>query len=274
MGNAAFYFYPEPGNTLVTIDLGEALGEMYSDFEWNSQTGVSLGGYQKRVNGMTREIVTIQRDRMRQGETLAHKLMAMQNHLDRGFSVMFTADTSKTWVAPISQPPTGGDTRVFVHSNPFRDIVGTNIPAVDDYVTIETGGPGMLQEIKKLSSVSGLSSTADSYFDSDAVNFNYANRPAFARWYRCYPILKRPQSDVGKAIVTNEHGLLWSLSLRLVPDYHALYKFHPLTGSEFPFDWVTATLPEEMTGTPRPTLDGTFGVQDEFVAEWWQTGPG
>ena len=41
-------------------------------------------------------------------------------------------------------------------------------------------------------------------------------------------MLKRPSSDVGSSIVTNEHGLFFSLSLRLVPDMNSLFAFHPL----------------------------------------------
>ena len=184
MGNAAFYFYPEPnGNQLVTIDLGEGLSEMFSDFEWDSNTTVSLSGKQGRSNGMTRELITIQRDRMKEGEDLAHKFMSLQNHLDRGYTVMFTADTDKTWFAPVKTDPIGGDTTVNVYDNPFRALTGTNIPAADDYVTIETMGPGMLQEIKKLTSVSSLSSTLGGSFDCDAINFSFI-RLSFARWYR------------------------------------------------------------------------------------------
>jgi hypothetical protein len=252
MGNAAFYFYPEPdGNRLVTIDLGEGLGEMYSDFEWNQSSTTTLNGQMRRLNGMTREIITISRDRMKGGEELGHKLMALQNHLDRGHAVIFTADTSKTWFGPVRQPPAGGDTTIQVYSNPFRSIVGTQIPSANDYVTIETMGPGMIQEIKKLSSVSSLSSTVSSEFSCDAMNFSYGQRLAFARWYRCHCGLKRLPEDTGKAIVTNEHGILWSLELRLVPDAYSYFRFHPDEGS----DQFVEFLPSGDTDPQENTLD-------------------
>ena len=265
MGNAAFYFYPQPdGNKLVTIDLGEGLSEMFSDFEWESNTTVSLSGKQQRTNGMTRELVKIQRDRMIQGEELGHKLLALQNHLDRGFTVMFTADTDKTWLAPIKTHPVGGDTTVNVYENPFRALTGTNIPSANDYVSIETMGPGMLQEIKKLSSVGSLSSSTGGSFDCNAINFSYS-RPSFARWYRCFASLKRPQNEVGKAIVTNEHGLLWSLSLKLVHDTYNYFRFHPDTG-KIAVDWITTEIPAEgMFDAELESLE-TAG----FRPEWWQ----
>ena len=45
MGNAKFYFYPEPnGSHLIELDIGEALGEMYSDVTVEAQDGVTLTG--------------------------------------------------------------------------------------------------------------------------------------------------------------------------------------------------------------------------------------
>lgn len=263
MGNAAFYFFPQPnGNQLVTIDLGEGLSEMYSDFEWDSNTTVSIAGLQQRSNGMTREIVTIQRDRMIGGEELGHKLMALQNHLDRGHSVMFTADTSKTWFAPVKTKPTGGDTSVEVYDNPFRNLTGNQIPAANDYVVVETMGPGMIQEIKKLSSVSGLSSSLGGNFSCNAMNFSY-EKISFARWYRSFACLRRAQNDVGAAIVTNEHGLLWSLNLSLVHDTFTTFSFHPDRGRQTN-EWNTDTVPREV----QWEIDLNEGQNQTF--EWWQ----
>ena len=70
--------------------------------------------------------------------------------------------------------------------------------------------------------------------DVDTVNpvrFQY-DQPAFLRHYRFYPVLKRPQSDIGQAIVTNEGGRLFSLSIRLVVDYATLFITHPETVGE------------------------------------------
>ena len=57
MGNAAFWFYPS-GAHLVTINLGEQLGELFTDFEVDAATGTSLSGRMRRVVGLQREIIT------------------------------------------------------------------------------------------------------------------------------------------------------------------------------------------------------------------------
>ena len=101
MGNARFYYTPEPfgaGPRLHVIDLGEALGEMYSDISVEAVDAVSLTGSIQRSVGRTQEVVTIQRDRMIGGEDLAIQFHALQNHLDRGFSVSFAADEDNAFL--------------------------------------------------------------------------------------------------------------------------------------------------------------------------------
>tara|TARA_Y100000004_G_scaffold197331_1_gene271177 strand:+ start:3015 stop:3827 length:813 start_codon:yes stop_codon:yes gene_type:complete len=248
MGNAAFYYYPQPdGGELVTIDLGSGLGQLYSDFEWQGETGVTLNGRMQRVNGMTRERVFIQRDRMINGETTANKLLAMQNHLDRGNSVIFTADTDRTFFAPVSQTPVGGDTSINVHGNPYKDIVGTNVPSGDDFVVLETQSPGMIYEVRKVVNSGTVSAANGGAFTTDAINFTYANKLAFARYYRSWVGLRRPADQVGRSIITNEYGILWSLNLELVCDQNIMFRRHPGYGSSIYTEWETEHVPPDVT---------------------------
>ena len=107
-------------------------------------------------------------------------------------------------------------------------MVGTAIsPAssTNDYFVLESRSPAIVQEI--ITKGAGvISSMIGGTFNCSAVRFSY-NRPCFVRYYRFWPCLKRPASEVGKSIVTNEHGQLYSLSLNLVVDYRTLYSFHP-----------------------------------------------
>jgi hypothetical protein len=98
----------------------------------------------------------------------------------------------------------------------------------------------------KISSVANLTSSGGSFTVQKRVNFDY-NRSAFARQYRTWPILKRPQADVGQNIITNENGRLFSLSIRLVPDYETLFSYH----NEF-FDGITS-LGVQLAGPPPPS---------------------
>jgi hypothetical protein len=235
MGNAKFYYYPEPnGSQLVTIDIGEALGEMFSDMIVDAVDGVSLTGSISRSVGRMQEIVTIQRDRMLLGEDLAYQFEALQNHLDRGFSVGFTADEDKSFCYPLRANHQSGTFTLKCNRPPFLNMLGTGanpVPSVGDYMIVETSSPNLIREMVKVENVNNITAAYGEFQIYKRLNFEYA-RPAFVRWHRFYPVLKRPESDVGQSIITNEQGRLFSLSLRLVVDYETLFAFHPNTVSE------------------------------------------
>jgi len=228
MGNAKFWFYPEPdGRHLVEIDMGEALGELSSTFFHDAIDGITYSGGISRSVGRGGEIVTIQRDRMQLGEDLAQKFDALQNHLDRGYSVAFTSDSAKAWAASCQTSPAGGSFNLLLKNNPFEALTGTTtIPTANEYVVLETGSPAYTRETIETSSVSLTSASGGTITAQNRINFDYNGRKVFARWYRFWPILKRAQGDVGRAIITNEGGRLWSLNVTLVPDYQALFAFY------------------------------------------------
>lgn len=228
MGNAMFYFTPEPnGSHLVKLDMGEALGEMYSDILTEAVDGISLSGSISRSVGRTQEVVTIQRDRMLLGEDLAYRFHALQNHLDRGFSCSFSSDSDKAYCFPVRGTTNAGTKTIQCYGNPFVNQVGTtSTPSIDDYMTIETSSPAMIQEMVKVKTNGAISSSGGSFTIDKNLCFQY-DEPAYIRHYRFYPVLKRPQSDIGQSIITNEGGRLFSLSIRLVVDYRTLFAFHP-----------------------------------------------
>lgn len=228
MGTAKFYFYPQPdGSRLSIIDLGEKLAELFSDIQVDVNDGISRDGRQYRSLGMSREIVTIQRDRMAGGEALAHKLFSLQNHLDRGFSCSFTSDSSYSWAYPLKNRPEAVDSAIGVGANPFQDMLGSITPQADQYMVLETESPTGIKEIREIQSstvTSGAGGTIN--VKSPYIQFTYPTSRVFARWYRFWPVLRRPAEDVGKSIVTNEGGRLFSLNLRLVVDNAGLFAFH------------------------------------------------
>ena len=228
MGNAKFYFTPMPnGSHTVVIDLGEALGEMYSDILFDAVDAVGFTGAISRSVGRTQEIVTIQRDRMVLGEELAYQFLALQNHLDRGYSCSFSSDADRAYCYPLRGRHSSGVKKIQCYGNPFINITGTNnLPAIGDFATVETSSPAMIQEHVKITSNGNINDFGGNFDIDKNLCFEYTD-PAFVRHYRFYPVLKRPQSDLGQAIITNEGGRLFSLSIRLVVDYMTLYAFHP-----------------------------------------------
>ena len=228
MGNAKFYYFPIPdARTLVTIDMGEQLGELFSEYQYDVAESISRGGRRYLSHGLQREFVTIQRDRMLLGEDLAMKLESMQNHLDRGGYVSFCADSDKAYIHPLLSTLEQDSLPVLLGSNPFKDVTGTNTPTVGDYITIQTDSPTSIIEKKKVKTVSGSfsSSTGGTIDLSPKSVYTYPER-AFARYYRFWPTLRRGASDIGQNIITNEGGRLFSLNVRLYLDSHTLFNFH------------------------------------------------
>jgi len=262
--SAKFFYYPEPaGNHKVTIDLDEGLGELFSEWDVMANDGRGMDGSLFRSVGRNGEVITIQRDRMKGSEELAMKFIAMQNHLDRGYSVSFTADHTKAWAGPILTAPNGGGFSFSVGANPFRSMThytGSNPePSATDYIVIENRPPGMIQEIIKVQSETVTFNGGGLITATERINFSYPDLP-FARWYRYWPVLKRLKADIGKNIVSNEHGLTWSLNLRLVPDYSALFSFHPGPRNVYdpgliPDSPVSGDLPDR---TGQESLDGLY----------------
>ena len=280
MGNPKFFYFPSPnGQRLHTIDLGEPLAEMYSEFEVDSTTAVGFDGSMYRTTGVHREIVTIQRDRFKLGEDLAIQFQALQSHLDRGFSVAFSADSDKCYCFPLSLNPSGGDHQINVSGDPFRGFTGGAVPADNDYITIESQNPALLYEQHKVlpqntsTPAATITAAAGGQINiSPSVAFNH--QVSFARYYRFYPLLKRPNEDVGKAIVTSEGGRLFSLNLRLVVDYQQLFSNHPDVGEyltqepqwaqEVPSFSGVVVFPED--GGFRRNLDNNSMIDDSTYA--------
>ena len=230
MGNAKFWYYPNPaGNRLVTIDMGEGLAEMFSEFRKDADGGISLDGNSFRSVGLTQEIITIQRDRMILGIDKAMEYRALQAHLDNGNVCSFSADSSKAWCGYVlTNPLSSGSTTVQVSNNPFSSFVGSNILAADDYVIFDTKPPAAITEANKISSLSsGFSASNGGTITLDRkCAFRY-DVDTFVRWFRFIPIAKRPIEDIGRSIITNEHGMLYSLELRLEIDYAGWFSFIP-----------------------------------------------
>ena len=251
MGTAKFFYVPMPnGSFLQEIDLGEALGELSSGFYHDAVDNIGYNGGIRRSVTRGNEIINIQRDRMQLGERLANKFDALQNHLDRGYSVSFCADSDKCWSAFCRRSPSSGDQVIEVNDNIFKDWTGVStIPATGDYLVIETPSPKYVREIvyvRQVESFSSLSGGRIILDTGERIQFHYRSRPAFVRHYRWWPILKREQSEVGKPIITNEGGRLWSLNITLVPDYEELFVLY--NGEDFGGDEITLISPPPTSG--------------------------
>lgn len=231
MANAKFWFYPINSPRLVEIDLGEHLGELFWDWEVTQETATTMAGGMFRSTTTKRQVINIQRDRFSLKEDLAVKFAALQTHLDMGYSVAFCSDAARAYCYPIDGYPTTGDSSVQVLGDPFFQMTGGgNLPSVNDYLAIDTPNLAALYEETKYLSATGAFTAANGgqmNLNTDhKIAFSY-DRVAFIRYYRFWPMLKRA-NNIGQNIITNEHGINFSLSLQLTPDLPQLFRFHPL----------------------------------------------
>lgn len=225
MGNAKFYFYPKPSQTpyLSTIDLGEPLAELFSDYEIDAQDGVSYTGRRYRTVSRISEIVRIQRDRMIDGEDKAVDLITLQSHLDRGYSTLFAADSAKAYATYLRQPVYAGDTVLTVSKNVFRNIVGNQIVVAGDYLMIESENPNMRYQLVKVQSITATATAGGTITLASPVLYDFDSGSVGVRHYRFWPSLKRPVENLGQNMVTNERGFLWSLDVIMTPDYAEMF---------------------------------------------------
>lgn len=235
MGNPKFYFFPEPsGSRLFTIEIPETLAEMFHEFKIDSASSVSYDGSQHVAVGANRRVITIQRDKFKGAEDLAIKFEALQNHLDNGYSCAFSADSSKSWCYPVLQTPRSGDQSIQLGGDPFVGAVGSYSPSPNEYCNIISEQPRPSRSTNKIdSSWSSLGWVPRSGGQLDFANrIEFSDsRPTWVHWYRYFPVLKRLEEDRGKPIVTNEHGVHFSLNIRLVIDYGTWFQHHPLVGA-------------------------------------------
>lgn len=243
MGTSKFFYYPKPdARRLVTIDLGEVVGELFSDFEFDIVDANRRNGGINRSVGRQREIVNIQRDRLALSENLAVQFVALQNHLDRGGVCGFCADSSKAYAFPLLKKPESGDTTILCHANPFTDMVGSIDPQEFDYITLETQSPSTIREQTQVKNNQTIPRAGGLIELKDRIVFTYP-RKVFMRHYRFWPLcLRRPASEVGRNIITNERGFLFSLDIRLFVDLSALFAFHH-------FDAEIGKNPDSLPGT-------------------------
>lgn len=235
MGNAKFYYFPRPSQLsfLTTIDLQEQLAELFSDYEIDAQDGVSYTGRRYRTISRLSEIVRIQRDRMKGSEDLARDLITLQSHLAHGFPTMFAADSAKAYATYLRQPVKAGDTVLFVGPNVFRNFVGNQIVAANDYLMIESENPAMRYQMVEIQSLTATATANGTITLKSPIQYDFDKGTIGVRYYRFWPTLKRPVSEINRNMVTNERGFLWSLDVTMTPDYGAYIDFLIPLGNEF-----------------------------------------
>ena len=257
---AAFYLYPEPGSgSPVTLSLGECITGYDERPDVEVADAVSLAGGRQRAVGRWGKRVRLTLEDMLQDGQLGWKLLALQNHLDRGYSVGFTADTTRAWAAFLPTPYSAGTTSLTPGVPPFSSMVGAGQQVfADDWIRLTSQPPENTEEAVQVDTWTSSSSIS---LHASAAPLFTPTQSVFASWVMFWPLLKRPAEDVGKNITLIKAGGLWSMQVELVTDPVALWGFNLYDGDVL----NGAELGGRTLDSHQRTLRGDFDADDVAV---------
>lgn len=184
MGNATFYYYPDPRGGLEVVDLGGGLQSLPNTLQATSRVDRVMGGevYSTKLGQVER--VPFTREGISDLDLVAD-LESLESHLKGGAgSTGFSADHAKTWGGYV---PTGlrrGSTVLRTGGNAYAAFSGSGAITTGDYVVIESGYPEFHREVRRVASVSGGTVTL-----AEGLRFSYSLRPVLVRWHRFWPSL-------------------------------------------------------------------------------------
>jgi hypothetical protein len=223
MGNATFYWYPDPAGSIEVLDLGEKISDLQVTPVRVARDAYSARGGQHRTTTFGALKVRIVLERFT-GQDLAWKIESMQSHLERGGSVGFAADSTKAWCGMATTLPDRGDTRLVTNGNAFKAWATGALLAVGDIIAMTGGQPEGIVEYGKV----GVSHLGGGFFDAKVVGLDsevkhsFRMGPVAVRHRDFYPILRMPSAQIGRAIVTHDHRISYTLDMELQTDQATL----------------------------------------------------
>lgn len=217
MADPRFYYYPESGGTLETIDLAGPLSDL-QETELRDVEDAYDGErvlYRQVLGGGYRVRIVLERFT---SQALERKLKTMSAHLERGGYIGFSRDHAKTWAGFGASGYTYRGRSIFYSTvNQFGAWNGSATFASGDECTIESGNPEMYREYNTVSSINASNQVTL----GNALVYTYSN-PVLLRWRDFYPALRLPADKVGKALVTHDHRISWTLDVELEWDLAGL----------------------------------------------------
>jgi len=215
--SAAFYYYPEGAASLEKITLNARITRL--DPSTRAIVDDAYGGdghFSRSFQGVRRR-VRIAIDRVSlltaNGKADHRAIQGLLSHLRRGGACGFTSDTTKA----VALYPSGGWVAngqiLYSGGNAFTSWESSAVLAAGDEVVIESAPLYGVEEYGYLSAWSATQPTL-----TEKLNHDYAPMAAMARWHRFFPALRLPADALDAPLVTNEHGIGWSLDVELEAD--------------------------------------------------------
>lgn len=236
MGSSKFWYYPNGGTALVTVNLGRTVTSMRAASTnvrqatataWNGeQTTVQWGGVETtriRVEfGLTGLV-----DR-----SVRRELIAMLNHMDRGGSVMFAVDSEKFFAGFLQNEYPVGDTIVLV--TPFTEPVVAGVNIDETEIVIRSSNPTCKLEMQHVSahSISAIPGVYDgSLTINPGITYDYSDDAwVLVRELGSWPALRLPVSERGREHYTTDYETRFVLDLPVEEDETQLARQVELVG--------------------------------------------
>jgi len=217
VGNAVFWYYPDPDGTLEEVDLGEGISNLFWEPERQAEDAIAGDAGQYRELGWGRLRVFISLERMKSGAALARSLENMQSHLERNGAVAFCADKDKAVAVFAKSTLQRGDQAIFSDGNPFAVFNSSAAMAANDVVCVQTPSMEANREWADLTTWTSEYSFALNG-SANGVLYSTDSDVIMVRYQDFFPVLRMPIDQINRNIVTHEHRIGYTLDIQLVED--------------------------------------------------------
>lgn len=215
MSRPSIWFYPTSGGAAEELNLGWSIQELTRVESYMRTTPTNGVGYPTSYGLMGRTRVRIRKERVT-SQTLVAGLRAVESHLLRGGVIGVAADRSKMFAAFVTTGLYAGGTTIDGGGNIYGSVMSeSQTLAAGDVICLESGNPNYRREELTISTVTTTASyytvttTTPIRFDRDA------SCGVMVRHRDCYPALYLPEDQLGRTLVTSEHGALWTFEAEL-----------------------------------------------------------
>lgn len=212
MGTPTFYYYPNAGRSLETVDLGEELQNLIAVPAIAREDAVALdGSMSTAVLGPRWELqIKLERFGSPGANSIERKLQALANHLRRGGLCGFARDSDKAWCGRRNGATGRGYTYASTGGNAFTAWEAAATLASGDEVACEGAPPSYIHEIRGVSSMTGVRQINL----SEALVFDVTG--GWVRHRDFWPVCYMTAENAAKDPLTHDHRRNYTLDLRLV----------------------------------------------------------
>lgn len=214
MSDPRFYYYPDGGSALETVDLGEGLSDIDIVPAIRRTDAIGLdGSFYSAVGGPNWTVrIVLERFGTPGAINLERQLTTLLSHLRNGGLCGFSRDHAKTWAAIRSGVTGRGYSYVATHGNAFSAWSASAALASGDEVALEQAPPMSIHEIR---GVSGMTGNQINLAETQVHEFDATKGAAWARHRDFFPVCYLAAEDAQRNPLTHDHRRNYTLDLKL-----------------------------------------------------------